>query len=89
MMPFLWPWLILPLIHWLIVSLAFAFIGKLLGAEQPHGRGASIAAPMDAVAAEMVVQVRRADGTMEPPKTYRVRAGIFRRCAKAIKAVFR
>jgi hypothetical protein len=37
----------------------------------------------------MTVQVRRADGTIEAPITYRARPSIFRRIIRAIKAVFR
>jgi hypothetical protein len=85
----LWRFLALPLIHWLIVSLLMAGIGKLADARKliAEARGA-MAAPVPHRMAEISLQITRADGTAEAPRTYRTYRNPLRQWAWAIKTAF-
>jgi hypothetical protein len=86
---FLWRFLALPLIHWLIVSLVLAGIGKLAEARKlgREARGAMLV-PVPHRMAEITLRVTRADGTAEAPRTYRTYRNPLRQWAWAIKTAF-
>jgi hypothetical protein len=84
-----WRFLALPLIHWLIVSLAIAGMGRLADARRLIGeaRGA-MSAPVPHRMAEISLRITRADGTAEAPRTYRTYRNPLRQWAWAIKTAF-
>jgi len=90
MIDFLWTYLLLPLIHWLIVTLVFMAIDKLIEAKEivNQSAGAVLQVPTNAKMAEVSLQVTRADGTIEPPQTYRTYRNPLRRWLWAIKTAF-
>jgi hypothetical protein len=86
---FLWRFLALPLLHWLIVSLAIAGAGKLADAKKlsDEARGAVPAAAPHRMA-EMTLQVTRADGSPGSTRTYRTYRNPLRQWAWAVKTAF-
>jgi hypothetical protein len=86
----LWRFLLLPLLHWLVVSLVVLALGRLADARRLAAEGAerALGLPVRARMAEVSLQVRRADGTLEPPRVYRTYRSPLMRWARAIKTAF-
>jgi hypothetical protein len=87
-------YVIIPLIHWAIVTAVIIGIGKLAeklakaGALAAQSRDRAMALPVNARMAEVSLQVIRADGTKEKPQTHRTYRNPFMRWAWAIKQAF-
>jgi hypothetical protein len=85
----LWRFLALPLIHWLIVSLAILAVGKLAEAKRlVDEAGRAIASPVRPKMAELAFRVTRADGTAGPARVYRTYGNPLRQWAWAVKEAF-
>jgi len=89
MIHFLWQWLLLPLIHWLVVCLVIVALGKLSEARKLVNESQkALIVPVPARMAEITFQVTRADGSVEPPRTYRTYRNPFMRWGWAVKQAF-
>ena len=88
MKAFFWTWLWLPLIHWLIVSFLFIAFAVVVEIKKQKKTDPVISVPISAEMTELTLQVTRADGTIEPPKTYRSYRNPIKRILWAIKQLF-
>ena len=70
MKAFLWAWIALPVIHWAVVSIIVIALVAIIDAITAKKKESGLKAPLRAKAAGMELQVKRADGTTEPPRTY-------------------
>lgn len=87
---FLWLFLLRPVLHWFCVSLAIIGLQTAWKARKLAQDSAARAMllPAKAKMAELTLQVTRANGDVEPARTYRTYRNPLRRWAWAIKTAF-